>query len=162
MFRILSYPANIGAALLLGIVFSLMDLSYFYKSPDIFYIILLSTICLVYIFISFFFNRDVYVDNGNDGSSWKMFVLISVAGFAIEFSIGGMPILVGRENAVTLPVFHVIFYSFIIMAGSVGISIWKKEGYRTLSCICNSHVCFNAVATNDDSFFHYCGYCDSI
>ncbi|MCA7860166.1 hypothetical protein LE121_00735 [Escherichia coli] len=116
MFRILSYPANIGAALLLGIVFSLMDLSYFYKSPDIFYIILLSTICLVYIFISFFFKRDVYVDNGNDGSSWKMFVLISVAGFAIEFSIGGMPILVGRENAVTLPVFHVIFYSFIIMA----------------------------------------------
>ncbi|HDC4563668.1 TPA: hypothetical protein O8T86_002512 [Enterobacter asburiae] len=116
MFRILSYPANIGAALLLGIVFSLMDLSYFYKSPDIFYIILLSTICLVYIFISFFFKRDVYVDNGNDGSSWKMFVLISVAGFAIEFSVGGMPILVGRENAVTIPVFHVIFYSFIIMA----------------------------------------------
>ncbi|HDC4530726.1 TPA: hypothetical protein O8U13_001462 [Enterobacter asburiae] len=43
-------------------------------------------------------------------------MIISAVGFAIEFSIGGMPILVGRENAVTIPVFHVIFYSFIIMA----------------------------------------------
>lgn len=116
MLRLLTYPANIGAALLIGIIFSLMPFSYFYETPDPFYILLLTSVCIFYIFISIFFKRDVYVDTGSDGSSWKIFMIISAVGFAIEFSIGGMPILVGRENAVTIPVFHVIFYSFIIMA----------------------------------------------
>lgn len=116
MLRLLTYPANIGAALLIGIVFSLMPFSYFYETPDPFYILILTSVCIFYIFISIFFKRDVYVDTGNDGSSWKIFMIISAVGFAIEFSVGGMPILVGRENAVTIPVFHVIFYSFIIMA----------------------------------------------
>ncbi|WBM55376.1 hypothetical protein M2M22_17280 [Enterobacter hormaechei] len=43
-------------------------------------------------------------------------MMISAVGFAIEFIVGGMPILVGRESAVTIPVFHVIFYSCIIMS----------------------------------------------
>ncbi|MCF1339656.1 hypothetical protein LH696_04800 [Enterobacter asburiae] len=116
MLRLLTYPANIGAALLIGIIFSLMPFSYFYETPDPFYILLLTSVCIFYIFISIFFKRDVYVDTGSNGSSWKIFMIISAVGFAIEFSIGGMPILVGRENAVTIPVFHVIFYSFIIMA----------------------------------------------
>ncbi|HCM9423142.1 TPA: hypothetical protein N5N76_002985 [Enterobacter asburiae] len=116
MLRLLTYPANIGAALLIGIIFSLMPFSYFYETPDSFYILLLTSVCIFYIFISIFFKRDVYVDTGNDGSSWKIFMIISAVGFVIEFSVGGMPILVGRENAVTIPVFHVIFYSFIIMA----------------------------------------------
>ncbi|MCQ4338038.1 hypothetical protein [Enterobacter asburiae] len=116
MLRLLTYPANIGAAHLIGIIFSLMPFSYFYETPDPFYILLLTSVCIFYIFISIFFKRDVYVDTGSNGSSWKIFMIISAVGFAIEFSIGGMPILVGRENAVTIPVFHVIFYSFIIMA----------------------------------------------
>lgn len=116
MLRLLTYPANIGAALLIGIIFSLMPFSYFYETPDSFYILLLTSVCIFYIFISIFFKRDVYVDTGNDGSSWKIFMIISAVGFVIEFSVGGMPILVGRESAVTIPVFHVIFYSFIIMA----------------------------------------------
>ncbi|MCC4570534.1 hypothetical protein [Enterobacter hormaechei] len=116
MLRLLTYPANIGVALFIGIIFSLMPFSYFYETPDSFYILLLTSVCIFYIFISIFFKRDVYVDTGNDGSSWKIFMIISAVGFAIEFSVGGMPILVGRENAVTIPVFHVIFYSFIIMA----------------------------------------------
>ncbi len=116
MLRLLTYPANIGVALLIGIIFSLMPFSYFYETPEPFYILLLMSVCIFYIFISIFFKRDVYVDTGNDGSSWKIFMIISAVGFVIEFSVGGMPILVGRENAATIPVFHVIFYSFIIMA----------------------------------------------
>lgn len=116
MLRLLTYPANIGVALLIGIIFSLMPFSYFYETPEPFYILLLMSVCIFYIFISIFFKRDVYVDKGNNGSSYKIFMIISAVGFAIEFSVGGMPIHVGRENAVTIPVFHVIFYSFIIMA----------------------------------------------
>lgn len=132
MLRLLTYPANIGAALLIGIVFSLMPFSYFYETPDPFYILLLTSVCIFYIFISIFFKRDVYVDTGNDGSSWKIFMIISAVGFAIEFSVGGMPILVGRENAVTIPVFHVIFYSFIIMAVLLA-SVYGRKRDVTLS-----------------------------
>ncbi|MCM6996556.1 hypothetical protein M8N42_02835 [Enterobacter asburiae] len=132
MLRLLTYPANIGAALLIGLVFSLMPLSYFYEAPDPFYILLLTSVCIFYIFISIFFKRDVYVDTGNDGSSWKIFMIISAVGFAIEFSVGGMPILVGRENAVTIPVFHVIFYSFIIMAVLLA-SVYGRKRDVTLS-----------------------------
>lgn len=116
MLRLLTYPANIGAALLIGIIFSLMPFSYFYETPDSFYILLLTSVCIFYIFISIFFKRDVYVDTGNNGTSWKIYMMISAVGFAIEFIVGGMPILVGRESAVTIPVFHVIFYSCIIMS----------------------------------------------
>lgn len=116
IFRLMSYPANIGVVLLMGIIFSAIPLSYFYETPDPFYILLLTSLCVFYIFISIFFKRDVYVDTGNDGTSWKIYMMISAVGFAIEFIVGGMPILVGRESAVTIPVFHVIFYSCIIMS----------------------------------------------
>ncbi len=127
MLRLLTYPANIGAALLIGIIFTLMPFSYFYETPDPFYILLLTSVCIFYIFISIFFKRDVYVDTGSDGSSWKIFMIISAVGFAIEFSVGGMPILVGRENAVTIPVFHVIFYSFIIMSVLLASAYGRKR-----------------------------------
>lgn len=116
IFRLMSYPANIGVVLLMGIIFSAIPLSYFYETPDPFYILLLTSVCVFYIFISIFFKRDVYVDTGNNGTSWKIYMMISTVGFAIEFIVGGMPILVGRESAVTIPVFHVIFYSCIIMS----------------------------------------------
>lgn len=127
MLRLLTYPANIGSALLIGIIFSLMPFSYFYETPDPFYVLLLTSVCIFYIFISIFFKRDVYVDTGSDGSSWKIFMIISAVGFAIEFSVGGMPILVGRENAVTIPVFHVIFYSFIIMSVLLASAYGRKR-----------------------------------
>ncbi|VAF45935.1 Uncharacterised protein [Enterobacter hormaechei] len=116
IFRLMTYPANIGVVLLIGIIFSAIPLSYFYETPDPFYILLLTSLCVFYIFISIFFKRDVYVDTGNDGTSWKIYMMISAVGFAIEFIVGGMPMLVGRESAVTIPVFHVIFYSCIIMS----------------------------------------------
>lgn len=116
IFRLMTYPANIGVVLLIGIIFSAIPLSYFYETPDPFYILLLTSLCVFYIFISIFFKRDLYVDTGNDGTSWKIYMMISAVGFAIEFIVGGMPMLVGRESAVTIPVFHVIFYSCIIMS----------------------------------------------
>ncbi|KHI94103.1 hypothetical protein PU12_18510 [Escherichia coli] len=135
MFRLMTYPANIGIVLFIGIAFSLIQLSYFYEIPSPLYITLLSTICIFHIFISIFFKRDVYVDKSNDGSSWKIFMIVSVVGFAIEFAVGGMPILVGRENAVTIPMFHVMFYSFIIMAVLMA-SVYGRKRDMVFSLTC--------------------------
>lgn len=135
IFRLMTYPANIGIVLFIGIAFSLIQLSYFYEIPSPLYITLLSTICIFHIFISIFFKRDVYVDKSNDGSSWKIFMIVSVVGFAIEFAVGGMPILVGRENAVTIPMFHVMFYSFIIMAVLMA-SVYGRKRDMVFSLTC--------------------------
>lgn len=135
IFRLMTYPANIGIVLFIGIAFSLIQLSYFYEIPSHLYITLLSTICIFHIFISIFFKRDVYVDKSNDGSSWKIFMIVSVVGFAIEFAVGGMPILVGRENAVTIPMFHVMFYSFIIMAVLMA-SVYGRKRDMVFSLTC--------------------------
>lgn len=135
IFRLMTYPANIGVVLFIGIAFSLIQLSYFYEIPSPLYITLLSTICIFHIFISIFFKRDVYVDKNNDGSSWKIFMIVSAVGFAIEFAVGGMPILVGRENAVTIPMFHVMFYSFIIMAVLMA-SVYGRKRDMVFSLTC--------------------------
>ncbi len=135
IFRLMTYPANIGIVLFIGIAFSLIQLSYFYEIPSPLYITLLSTICIFHIFISIFFKRDVYVDKSNDGSSWKIFMIVSVVGFAIEFAVGGMPILVGRENAVTIPMFHVMFYSFIIMSVLMA-SVYGRKRDMVFSLTC--------------------------
>lgn len=135
IFRLMTYPANIGVVLFIGIAFSLIQLSYFYEIPSPLYITLLSTICIFHIFISIFFKRDVYVDKSNDGSSWKIFMIVSAVGFAIEFAVGGMPILVGRENAVTIPMFHVMFYSFIIMAVLMA-SVYGRKRDMVFSLTC--------------------------
>ncbi|HDO7638582.1 TPA: hypothetical protein P4F99_002899 [Escherichia coli] len=75
------------------------------------------------------------MDKSNDGSSWKIFMIVSVVGFAIEFAVGGMPILVGRENAVTIPMFHVMFYSFIIMAVLMA-SVYGRKRDMVFSLTC--------------------------
>ncbi|HBP7862479.1 TPA: hypothetical protein ACP7UD_001520 [Escherichia coli] len=75
------------------------------------------------------------MDKSNDGSSWKIFMIVSVVGFAIEFAVGGMPILVGRENAVTIPMFHVMFYSFIIMSVLMA-SVYGRKRDMVFSLTC--------------------------
>ncbi|HDV3859881.1 TPA: hypothetical protein RH246_004581, partial [Escherichia coli] len=62
-------------------------------------------------------------------------MIVSVVGFAIEFAVGGMPILVGRENAVTIPMFHVMFYSFIIMSVLMA-SVYGRKRDMVFSLTC--------------------------
>ncbi|EOX7150746.1 hypothetical protein [Escherichia coli] len=115
MFRILSYPMNVGVILLFGVFLSLFDLSSFYSPPYGESLAIILILAFSYIALSVFFTRRV-VERNEHSASWKTFSIIAATGFFVEFILGGAPILVGRESAVTLPVLHVAFYSCAILS----------------------------------------------
>ncbi|QLY64084.1 hypothetical protein [Enterobacter asburiae] len=115
MFRLLSYPMNVGVILLLGVSLASFELSSFYSPPSGTSLAIILTLACSYIALSFFFTRRPS-ENTEASASWKTFSIIAAVGFFIEFMVGGAPILVGRESAVTLPVLHVAFYSCAILS----------------------------------------------
>ena len=107
---------NIGVMLIIGIALSCLNLSYFYDTPSLFALAIMLTLAFSYLFISLFYARNIKLQSGVKSGAWKKLALISAIGFSIEFYLGGVPILVGREVAVTLPVLHVVFYSCAIVS----------------------------------------------
>ncbi|MFG0764780.1 hypothetical protein [Aeromonas media] len=125
MYKLLTYPLNIALILFFGLMLSLLKYSYFYETPNFYDILLIIVIIIPYVILSLFFKRsDAQVKINFDCASSEesryletrslYMISISLVGFIIEFIYGGLPILVGREVARTIPFFHVLFYSMTL------------------------------------------------
>ncbi|MGU3415445.1 O-antigen polymerase [Enterobacteriaceae bacterium C34A] len=119
MFRILIYPLNTALMLTLSLLFSLLNLSWFYQQPDEKGILYLLVVICIYFFFSFahFGIKKPKLNNlGLNSRTYYHLLLISLVGFFIEFIIYGIPLFVegGRDNYSGLPVLHVIFYSMLV------------------------------------------------
>lgn len=120
MYRLISYPFNIAVALLLGLLLSLLNLSYFYKEPTSDDITQIALVILVYLIAGLFINRrrPALLWSKSLSLLYKPYLFIGVIGFCIEFYLYGAPMFLstGREDYSGIPVMHVVFYSCSIMA----------------------------------------------
>lgn len=119
MYKLLTYPCNIIIALLVAGSLTLLNYSYFYTLPtqDNILQLLVVILCYAFIFLLLYKARKpVLSDNFLLQNTYKYFLLFSLSGFAMEFILYGIPIMLsgGRDTYSGLPVLHVVFYSAII------------------------------------------------
>ena len=119
MYKLLTYPLNIALILFFGLMLSLLQYSYFYETPNFYDILLIVVIIIPYVILFPYFKRSeaqvkINLDCASSEESIYLearslhLISISLVGFIIEFIYGGLPILVGREVARTIPFFHVL------------------------------------------------------
>lgn len=121
MYRFFIYPLNITVMFLFSIFISSFELSTFYDSLDIKDALVLFFIVFLYAIQVFFFKKTVYVINDanlNLSNTYKFFLITSVLGCIVEFLFVGLPISSGggRDDYSGIPIAHVFFYSFSIIA----------------------------------------------
>lgn len=116
MIRLLTYPMNVVLILSIGFLMSLINLSYIYSNPSETNIIYAFLILIMYIACSFLIPKAKRIESSTQRECeglYKVFLFISIFGFAIEFFIYGVPAVSskGRDGFGGIPVLHVIFYS---------------------------------------------------
>ncbi|WJM82153.1 O-antigen polymerase [Pectobacterium brasiliense] len=119
MQKLFLYPLNTFFAVLLGLLFTFFNFSYFYKIPSYNDIFRIFIIMLAYLFISIFFLKRKKINiipNERLKNIYKPLLVISSLGFVIELVLYGIPLLAqgGRDEYKSIPVLHVLFYSILI------------------------------------------------
>lgn len=115
------FPLNILIAFGFCVLISLSSLSNFYESPSSYALMVMAIMLGIYAFFSILMlrNKRLYIDSsaGLEGA-YKPFLITSVLGFVIEFSIYGIPFFLsgGRDNYAGIPVLHVVFYSCAVIS----------------------------------------------
>lgn len=114
------YPLNVFLIICFSLFCSLLNLSYFYDPISLFSFILVLSIAFLYVLKHLLIKKIVnysYIDCGSS-NKYKKYLIISVVGFFLEFSIYGIPAFSqsGRDDFIGIPVAHVIFYSFILVS----------------------------------------------
>ncbi|WP_162940710.1 hypothetical protein [Rahnella bruchi] len=105
----------------IGLILTSFNLSDFYESPNtnsVTYLLVIIFLYLAFSFITVKAKRQDLNEALGNSTLYKRFLIISLAGFFVEFSIYGIPALspLGRDGFAGLPVLHVIFYSSAIIS----------------------------------------------
>ncbi|MFC6363189.1 hypothetical protein [Tatumella punctata] len=132
MYKFILYPLNMFIVILLGIVFTSLDLSYFYNQPsigDIFFCISILFFSVFFYILTFGWGKFSITEDSSLKKIITPLLTISVTGFFLEMALYGIPLLVagGRDDYKTLPVLHVIFYSMLITASLLSSLYGKKK-----------------------------------
>ncbi|HCA0683301.1 TPA: hypothetical protein MNM99_001916 [Citrobacter freundii] len=141
MFKFLIYPLNTALILTLSLFFSLLNLSWFYAEPDEIGILYLLIIIFFHLFlstISYWLPKSELKNYGINKNTYRYMLYISLGGFFVEFALLGIPLLFdgGRDNYISLPVLHVVFYS-LLLCSAIFAALYSstKELIICLGCI---------------------------
>lgn len=115
------FPLNILIAFGFCVLISLSSLSDFYASPDSYALMVMSIMLGIYALFSIVMIRKkrLKIDaSAGLERAYRPFLIAAVIGFAVEFSIYGVPFLLsgGRDNYTGIPVLHVVFYSCAVIS----------------------------------------------
>lgn len=132
------FPLNILIAFGLCVLISLSSLSDFYASPDSYALMVMSIMLGIYALFSILMIRKKRLNIDASAGlerAYKPFLIAAVLGFAVEFSIYGVPLFLsgGRDNYTGIPVLHVVFYSCAVI--SVLFSALYSNKKQLASCI---------------------------
>ena len=121
MHKFFLYPYNIMIMFIFSLILSTFELSEFYDSLSLGDILILLICASMYAIQIPILRNKVFIVNDQDFSlknKYKIFLSISLLGCLIEMVTVGLPIISsgGRDDYSGLPVVHVFFYSFSIIA----------------------------------------------